>query len=189
MNQPKKNIYKYGAQFLFAVSLLFGECQAYVPSLSQTIVIDGSGYMVAAWIGVDPYGNFHVTASSSTDGVTWTTPVALTTLDNNDSPPIKLTLDSSGNCLAVFQTNDLISGNSPLVSSWLPNGGSWQTYVEISPSDQYPLNTFNVRINSADQVVLTWDATDLTTLHQLIYFSTTTFGSSWSTPLLLSDNS
>lgn len=188
MNRSK-NSWRYGALLSVAASLMVAECSAYVPSENQNIVIDNDGNMIAAWLGTDDtYYNHHVTASTSADGVTWTTPETITPLTSDDITRPILTLDSQGNCLAVWVTYDYVAEAFLLMSAWLPSAGSWQTPVAISSTSETAQGAFTVRVNSTDQVVVTWQSND-TNFNSVIEFAMTTFGSSWTSPLIISDNS
>lgn len=188
MNQSKK-IWKYGSLLSVAASLMVAECSAYVPSENQNIVIDNNGNMIAGWLGTDDtVDNHHITVSTSADGVTWTTPETLTPLTNDDTSRPSFVLDSAGNCLAVWSTYDYLSEAFVITSAWLPFGDSWQSPVVISPTTEVAPGAFTVRINSADLVVVTWQANDSNS-HNVIEFAMTTFGSPWSSPIVISDNS
>lgn len=188
MNQFVKNLLPYSLLSPLAAFLMVAECSAYVSSENQNIVIDSNGAMIAAWIGTDLFSNHHVTVSISTDGAIWTTPEILTPLTNDDISKPSLILDSLGNCLVVWITRDTISQASLLMSAWLPNGGSWTAPVAISSASETAQGAFTVKINSADQFVVTWQSNDAN-FNNVIDFAMTTFGSNWTSPRIISDNS
>ncbi len=114
------------------------------------VAINPHGDAVAVW---EIYENdkWYVQASQMPAGGTWQTPVQLAETSYALGRP-QVAMDADGDAVAVWTT---YSGSHDVIdAAELPAGGSWQTPVQISGSEE--AEQAQVAMNSAGDVIAAW---------------------------------
>lgn len=103
-----------------------------VDSTLAKIAFDGSGNALAVWL-LDPFGESTVQSSRLlSGGVSWSTPVTLSTSGNSAATP-QVAVGESGNAVAIWRY--YADGGTIIQSSYSADGGaSWSTPVQLSAS-------------------------------------------------------
>jgi hypothetical protein len=147
------------------------------------LAIDSNNNIVAIWQRSDG-ANMIIQSSTSTDqGSSWSTPVDLSEVGQDAGDP-QLAIDSNNNIVAIWQRSD--GANTIIQSSTSTDqGSSWSTPVDLSTATQDAAKP-QLAIDSNNNIVAIWQRSDGT--NTIIQSSTSTDqGSSWSTPVDLSE--
>jgi len=174
------------------------------------LTTDGEGIWVTVWNSDDDLGgtiggDHDILVSRSTDnGVTWTPPAALNTnapTDSGDDVRVQLTTDGGGNWLAVWRSDDSLSGTigtdyDVLVSRSTDDGASWTPPVALntnastdSGSDYQP----QVTTDRGGIWVAAWWSNEplggtIGTDYDILFSRSTDNGATWTPPAPLNTN-
>jgi hypothetical protein len=152
-------------------------------SIRHQVAVDDSGNAVVVWLR-DPFGDSIVQASRfASDGVTWSTPVNVSTVGNSANTP-QVAIDGSGNAVAVWRYYGV--NGTIIQSSRLAGGGSgWSAPVQLSESATSSDNP-QVAANESGNAVAVWQQSNGS--NSIIRFSQSTDGgASWAVPTDLSE--
>ena len=144
------------------------------------VAIDSHGDAVAVW-EIEKNNKWYVQASQMPAGGTWQTPVQLAETSYPVSQP-RVAIDAHGDAIAVWTT---YNGSHDLIdASELPDGGSWQTPVQISGSSE-DASQPQVAMNARGDAVVTW--TIWTGSTNAIEATELPAGAAWQTPAQISN--
>jgi len=174
------------------------------------LTTDGAGNWVAVWesqddldgtIGTDPDILF---ARSADNGVSWSVPEALNTNAASDwgaDELPQLTTDGAGNWVAVWYSNDDLSGTiggdgDILFSRSVDSGASWSATAALNTnasSDSGGDGDPEVTIDGQGNFVAVWDSSEnlggtIGTDHDILFSRSIDNGLSWSAPAALNTN-
>jgi len=102
---------------------------------SADLVTDGDGNWVAVWI--DSGAGVILTARSSDNGVTWTSPAQVSAVGGGDEAP-QIATDGDGNWVVVWRTNDTLgdtigSDYDIVFARSEDNGVTWSNPLPLNP--------------------------------------------------------
>ncbi len=147
-------------------------------NINPQITIDANGNAIAVWEN-NPTGTVQATVKPYNN--LWTTPVTISTPGLISSQP-QITVDPSGNAIVVWTGSD--DTNRIIQSSTLQNG-IWSAPVSLSDSGQDAQNP-QIAIDPAGNNLAIWERYD--GMNTIIQASFKPFGSSWISPVNLSDS-
>lgn len=174
------------------------------------IATDGAGNWLVVWDSKENLGgnigtDYDIFAARSTDnGASWSNPVVVNSnasTDTGDDQYPRISTDSSGHWVVVWQSNDSLGGtigsdNDILVSTSSNNGSSWSTVKALNTnassdvgSDTYPC----IANDGAGHWIVAWQSNEnlndqINTDGDILEATSTNNGSTWSAPQPLNAN-
>ena len=139
------------------------------------LTVDSTGLITAVWIRNNGT-NTIIQSSTSTDGVTWSTPVDLSAVGQSATSP-QVTVDGTGTAIAVWTRSD---GTDNIVqASTRPRGGSWSTPDDVSAVGQ-SASAPQVTVDGTGTAIAVWNRSNGS--NDIVQSSVLPSGGSWSTP-------
>lgn len=157
--------------------LTAGSSEAVNQILNRSVLVATSsdGRFVSMWartIGND----LMVQTSTSTDGVTWTSPVTISEAGNN-SYRSEISVTPDGRFVALWRM--LVNGDEIVYLSHSTDGVTWSTPTALSGSGYNSTNP-TVASDSSGRTIVAWDMDD--GVNEQLEVVTTTDFNQWSTP-------
>jgi hypothetical protein len=154
-------------------------------SVNPVIVCDNSGNLYLAWDNRTP-GNDEILFSRSIDnGSSWSLPMNISNNTGNSVSPA-ITMDSTGNLYLVWE--DYTFGIPEILfSQSIDSGLTWSIPVNIS-NNSGNSNNPDITLDIAGNLNLTWYDSVFGN-HEIVFSRSTDSGSTWSSPLNISNNS
>jgi hypothetical protein len=147
------------------------------------LAIDGNNNVIAVWQRSDGTKTIIQSSTSADSGSSWSAPVNLSAAGQNAALP-QLAIDGNNNVIAVWQRSD---GTNTIIqsSTSADSGSTWSAPADISDAGGNAVNP-QLAIDGNNNVIAVWRRFDGTNTR--IQSSTSAdSGSTWSTPLDLSD--
>jgi len=144
---------------------------AYLPQ----ITVAGSGLTTAVWFRRDGANNTIVQASTSLNGVTWSTPANLSAAGRDADRP-QITVNGTGLATAVWHRSD--GANTIVQASTSLNGGAWSTVANLSAAGQGASNA-QITVDGSGLATAVWTRSD--GVNYIVQASTSLNGATWST--------
>ncbi|GGX72369.1 Ig-like domain-containing protein [Saccharospirillum salsuginis] len=148
---------------------------------TPALTVDADGRFSAVWTQFNySDSRYDLYASRWVDDSGWQSPIPVEELDDGDATKPSLTVDASGNLLAVWQQNDGTVDNIR-ASRFDVEAGSWGSPILLEQEDQHNAQEPHVHINEAGRAIAVWEQFDGSrTAIQSARFET---GTGWQTPI------
>lgn len=173
-----------GTTIIQSSTLIFGGSWSSALDISlgtdsePSVGIDSGGNAVAAWKHTDG-GNNPIQAATLPFGGSWSSITDISGATGSFASP-QVAVISSGDAVVVWQGTD--GFNTLIQSSTLPIGGSWSSFVNVSPTGENSIQQ-KIAINAAGYAVAVWTHLG----PSFIKASTLSLGGSWSSPVTVSN--
>lgn len=154
-----------------------------IPDAPQ-IAIDADGNAIAVYVVYAETG-YIIKATTSASGGAWATPVAISDTDVYAGNPTLVMNEATGVAVAVWESEDPMTGVASLQANRF-SGSSWDGPEMLSTSDEIVFDNFKVDINTADEIIVTWNSFVMTSMDFEIFSAFCDEAGSWSSAQLVS---
>ena len=158
------------------------DASAMTNAASPNVAVDKNGNWLAVWQQASDAPQHGIWQSTSTDGVHWSAPAAITTSGQVYEPVLAMNQD--GVAVVVWTDEVPPDGNYTLTGSVRVNG-TWTTPHVLRASTDTEERYAAAAVNSAGSAIVTWEQDDDTAPYQISVWQAYFSGGAWSTANLV----